>query len=336
MAIQRFFLVLITSLFAIATSGCSDSNQQSPSLPAASQSSGAIKNLADNKPKRIALVLKTLTNPYFIEMEAGARDAAKDLGVDLVVKMASQETAVEQQIQLVEELIQTKVDALVIAPSDSQRLVPILKKAQLAGILIINIDNQLDAATVASHQMSPIPFISVDNLSSSYESAKFISDQIKTPGKAAIIEGMRTSENARMRTTGAERAFAENRNIKLIVKETANWKIDEAYQVTKKIFTQHPDIQILFCANDMMALGAIKYLGETNKKVLVASYDALAEAKLAVKAGTLAVTVDQKAKKQGYEGIVTATRGLKGEKLPAVMLVDTSLVTAQTLRSASN
>ncbi|MEB0233088.1 substrate-binding domain-containing protein, partial [Undibacterium sp. 10I3] len=128
------------------------------------------------------------------------------------------------------------------------------------------------------------------------------------------------------------RAFAENHNLKLVAKETGNWKIDEAYQVTKKIFTAYPDITVLFCANDMMALGAIKYLSESNKKILIASYDALADAKIAVKAGSLAVTVDQQAKKQGYEGIALAVRGLNGEKLPDVMLVDTALVTAQTLQ----
>ncbi|MDY7539755.1 substrate-binding domain-containing protein [Undibacterium sp. RTI2.1] len=329
MAIQRR-LLLIISFFAVAVSACNDASKQSSS--AISASADAQKLPASNKTKKIALVLKTLTNPYFIEMETGARDAAKNLGVDLVVKMASQETAVEQQIQLVDELIQTKIDALVIAPSDSQRLVPILKKAQLAGILVINIDNQLDAATMKSQKMSPVTFISVDNQTSSYQSAKFIADQIKAPGKAAIIEGIRTSENARMRTVGAERAFAENHNLKLVAKETGNWKIDEAYQVTKKIFTAYPDITVLFCANDMMALGAIKYLSESNKKILIASYDALADAKIAVKAGSLAVTVDQQAKKQGYEGIALAVRGLNGEKLPDVMLVDTALVTAQTLQ----
>src|SRR6185437_14559396 len=93
--------------------------------------------------KKIALVMKTLTNPFFIEMERDARRAEKEFGIELQVKTGSDETAVEQQIQIVDDLIQSRVEAIVIAPGDSQRLVPILKKAQAAGIVIINIDNKL-------------------------------------------------------------------------------------------------------------------------------------------------------------------------------------------------
>ena len=67
---------------------------------------------------KIALVLKTLTNPYFAGIEKGARRAEQEFGVDLQVKTGSQETAIEQQIQIVEELIELKVDAIVITPGD--------------------------------------------------------------------------------------------------------------------------------------------------------------------------------------------------------------------------
>jgi len=92
--------------------------------------------------------MKTLTNPFFVEMEKGARRAEKDLNIALKVKTAAQETSIEQQIQLVEDLVAAKVDAIVIAPGDSQRLVPTLKKAADAGINIVNIDNRLDPQTV--------------------------------------------------------------------------------------------------------------------------------------------------------------------------------------------
>jgi ribose transport system substrate-binding protein len=78
--------------------------------------------------------MKTLTNPFFIEMEKGARKAEQENAVELLVKTATQETSIEQQIQIVDEMITAKVDAIVIAPGDSLRLVPILKKAQDAGI----------------------------------------------------------------------------------------------------------------------------------------------------------------------------------------------------------
>ncbi|HLL05374.1 MAG TPA: sugar ABC transporter substrate-binding protein [Myxococcaceae bacterium] len=283
--------------------------------------------------RKVALVMKTLTNPFFIEMEKGARRAQQELGAELLVKTASQETSIEQQVQIVEELIRMRVDAIVIAPGDSLRLVPVLKSAQEAGIQIVNIDNRLDAEALQKHGMSRVPFISVDNEKAAYASARFIAQQVHKPTKAAILEGIRSADNARQRKNGAERAFKENPLVSIVAMESANWKIDEGYEVTRKLFTAHPDIGLLFCANDMMALGALKYLQESGKQgVKVASYDALDEAREAVKAGTMAVTVDQQAAEQGYQGVRSAIRALKGEQLPEVLLVDTRLVTAESLK----
>ncbi|MFL5343983.1 MAG: sugar ABC transporter substrate-binding protein [Hyalangium sp.] len=280
--------------------------------------------------KTIALVMKTLTNPFFVDMERGAKRAEKELGVTLLVKTASQETSIEQQIQIVEELIQMKVDAIVIAPGDSLRLVPVLKRAQEAGIPIVNIDNRLDPEAMKKQGLAHIPFVSVDNEKAAYESAQFIARSVQKPAQAAIIEGIRSADNSRLRRAGAERAFKENPHITLVATETANWKIDEGYAVTRQLFSAHPDISLLFCANDMMALGALKFLQESGRQaVKVASYDALEEAREAVKSGQLAVTVDQQAAEQGYQGVRLARRQLDGESVPEQVLIDTHLIVAE-------
>ncbi len=277
--------------------------------------------------------MKTLTNPFFVEMEKGARRAETQLGIELIVKTAAQETSIEQQIQIVDDLVAAKVDAIVIAPGDSQRLVPVLKKAADAGIKLINIDNRLDPETLKQTGLPPIPFISVDNEKAAYASAKFIADGAKPGTQAAILEGIRSADNARQRMEGAKHAFAENKAIKLVASESANWKIDEGYSVTKQIFAKHPQIRLLFAANDMMALGALQYLKESNRaEVRVAAYDALDEAVAEVKAGRLVVTVDQQAAEQGFQGVTLAIRVLNRETVPQTTLIDTRLITAQSGR----
>lgn len=283
--------------------------------------------------KRIGFVMKTLTNPFFIEMEKGARRAEQALNIELVVKTAAQETSIEQQIQIVEDLITAKVDAIVIAPGDSELLVPVLKKAEDAGIKLVNIDNRLDTEAIKKAGVKAIPFISVDNDKAAYNSAKFIADGAAPGTQAAILEGIRTADNARQRMEGAKRAFDESKGVKLVASESANWKIDEGYRVSKQLFDKHPDIKLLFAANDMMALGALKFLQESNRaQVKVAAYDALDEAVAEVKAGRLAVTVDQQAAEQGFQGVMLASRLLKGEAVPALMLIDTQLITAATFK----
>lgn len=280
--------------------------------------------------RKIGLVMKTLTNPFFVEMEKGARRAEKDLGIELLVKTAAQETSIEQQIQIVDDLVAAKVDAIVIAPGDSQRLVPVLKKAADAGIKLVNIDNRLDPEAMKQAGLAPVPFISVDNEKAAYASAKFIADGAKPGTQAAILEGIRSADNARQRMEGAKRAFAENKAIRLVASESANWKIDEGYAVTKQIFEKHPQIKLLFAANDMMALGALKFLKESHRgNVRVAAYDALEEAVVEVKAKRLAVTVNQQAAEQGFQGVTLAMRLLKGETVPQLTLIDTRLVTGE-------
>lgn len=331
---MHFWRFLWTLAVCWALAGCSDSGKPSlsgvvvPAPPMSREKSGEAPAV-----RKVALVMKTLTNPFFIEMEKGARRAQRELGIELLVRTASQETSIEQQIQIVEELIRMKVDAIVIAPGDSLRLVPVLKAAQDAGIKIINIDNRLDPEAMKKHGMAHVPFISVDNEQAAYASARFVAQQVKKPTQAAIIEGIRSADNARQRRDGAERAFRENPLIRVVAMETAHWKIDEGYEVTRRIFSAHPDVELLFCANDMMALGALKYLQESGRQgVKVAAYDALEEARQAVKAGWLAATVDQQANEQGYQGVQLANRALKGEPMPEMMIVDTRLVTQESLK----
>jgi len=282
---------------------------------------------------RVALIMKTLTNPFFVEMEKGARRAQEESGIDLKVQTATQETSIEQQIQLVEQEIAAKAKAIVIAPGDSARLVPVLKKAQDAGIHVVNIDNRLNAQAMQAVDMKPVPFISVDNEAGAYKAAKFVADKIVKPTEVAILEGIRTADNAQQRRAGAERAFKGNPHLKIVAQETAHWKIDEAYELIQRMFKAHPNIGVVFCANDMMAIGVVKFLQESGKReVLVAGFDALDEAKTAIRAGQLAVTIDQQASEQGYRGVVTALQMLRGEAVPMEVSVDTALVTAQSLK----
>jgi ribose transport system substrate-binding protein len=298
--------------------------------PQPSKQTGTQSVVTPVKKPRIALVMKTLTNPFFIEMEKGARKAEAELGIELIVKTATQETSFEQQVSIIDDLIQNRlVDAIVVAPADTYHLVPSLKKAKEAGIPVVNIDARIDPKALAAAGLNSVPFISVDNEMGGYLSAKSLLQSIKKPTYAVILEGIRTADNAEARKRGALRAFAENPKVKVVASETANWKIDDGYNVTKTMFAKHPDIDLVFAANDMMALGAIKYLSDAGKsKVKVVGFDALPETRSFLDNGTLVATIDQQAAEQGYQGVLYAMRLLKGEALPAETLLNVKLIKA--------
>ena len=317
------FFLLFTLLFTV--SGCSETPPPTAVTPAKTPP-------PVEQPKTIALVMKTLTNPFFIEMERGARTAEQELGIKLVVKTAAQETSIQQQIGIVEGLIQEQVDAIVIAPGDSVELIPVLKQAKDAGIVVVNIDNRLDPVFSKASGLSPVPFISVDNEQAAYDSVRALLAELSGPTDVVILEGIRGAENAKARKAGAVRALGESDTATLVASETAHWKIDEAYDVTAKLLQDHPGVGAIFCANDMMALGTIKYLQDNDRTdIKVAGYDALEQAVDAVKAGQLVATIDQQAAEQGYQGVLFAFRALLGERLPSVILIDTRLITKATL-----
>lgn len=315
-------LKLLVLLLPLALTACSDRVQSE-------QKAAPIEPPA--KKVRIALVMKTLTNPFFIQMEKGARKAASELNLELIVKTAAEETSFEQQVTIVDDLIQNKlVDALVVAPADAYHLIPSVKKARDAGIAVINIDARLDPKQLAEAGLTGLPFVSVDNEQGAFLSAQTLLEGVTKPTQAAIVEGIRAADNAQARKNGAVRAFGSNPAVKLVASESANWKIDEAYEVTKSMFVKHPNIGLIFAANDMMALGVLKYLADSGRgTVKVAGFDALAEARAAISQGTLVATIDQQAAEQGYQGVVYAMRAFKGEPLPAQTLLNVKLVTIE-------
>jgi len=230
---SRFFTAATAALLAIflifgCGSGSKDTTDQGE------------KKAAPAK-KRIALVMKTLTNPFFVAMEKGARKAEEELNIELIVKTGAKETSIEQQIAIIDELIRNRVDAIVIAPASSTEIIPILKKAQDAKIVIVNIDNQVDPELSRKMGLTEVPFISVDNEKGAYLAAGTSATGSRNRPRSPFSKesGARRAPNsAEQRKADAVKAFGENRNIRIVASETANWRIDEAFDVTAKIFNR--------------------------------------------------------------------------------------------------
>ena len=116
--------------------------------PSSGSSGGTIGGSGGGKPT-VALVLKTLNHPYFVDMRRGAQEAADRLGVNLQVQAAEREIDVEKQMQIVENMIQTGIQALAITPSGSREIVSALVKARDAKVPIIVVDTRVDAKAAA-------------------------------------------------------------------------------------------------------------------------------------------------------------------------------------------
>jgi ribose transport system substrate-binding protein len=276
----------------------------------------------------VALVMKALSNPFFIVMRDGAKEFAKKNKIPLEIFGTERETEIDRQIQLVENLISARYGAIVIAPADSKKLIPVCKKALDKGIVVINIDNPFHQKTLQSYGMK-VPFVGSSNRRGASMVGQYLKHKLKGKGNVAIIEGIRGVENAELRKEGFIDAITNESNIKLIASETANWHTDEAFTTALKIFQKHKKIDAVFAANDSMALGVIQALDMigTKKRVWIGSYDNIEEVRSQMRNHYIHATIEQHPELMGAYGVELAYKILNGKKVPDYIQTNLDLIT---------
>ena len=284
---------------------------------------------ADTSKKTVALVLKTLNHPFFVDMRRGAQEAADRLGVTLQVQAAEREIDVDKQMQIVENMLQTGIDVLAITPSGSREIVSALVKASKANVPIVIVDTRLDAKAAQAAGVKPQTFIGSDN----YEGGKLAGEYVvsSSGGKArvGILEGIPGHETGDSRLRGFRDAVAKAPGITIVASQPANWERDQGFNVFQNMLQAHRDIDTVFAASDLMALGAIEAIAAAGRtgKIRVVGFDALDDAKKAVEAGTMAATVAQFPYDMGKAAVESAVKILAGEKLPPDIMVKLEMVT---------
>ncbi|SFL69468.1 ribose transport system substrate-binding protein [Rugamonas rubra] len=278
-------------------------------------------NAADAAKPKVALVMKSLANEFFLTMENGAKEHQKAHAAqyDLVANGIKDEQDTAAQIKLVEQMIVSKVNALVIAPADSKALVPVLKKAVDAGILVVNIDNKLDDAALKEKGFL-VPFVGPDNRKGAKLVGDFLGKQLKKGEQVGIIEGVSTTFNAQQRTLGFQDAMTAA-GVKVVGVQSGQWEIASANTVASAMLNANPNITALLCGNDNMAIGAISAIRTAGKagKVKVIGYDNIQAIKPMLKDGRVLATVDQFGSQQAVFGIESLLKALAEKKTQATM-----------------
>jgi ribose transport system substrate-binding protein len=281
---------------------------------------------------KIGLVMKAASNPFFARMEEGARLAADSLQIELLVGAITQETDINQQISIVENMIVQGIQVLLITPADSKSIINVLKSARDAGIRIINVDNRIDAETAQLAGLKIDCYVGVNNEVGGKMAGDYLVQLMGGRGKVAMLEGIRGVDNAEARKRGFLMAI-ENSEIELVASQSANWAQDQGLDVFTNMLQANPEIKGLFCANDMMALGAIQAIEQAGKtgQIFVTSYDNLKAAQESILQGKLQATIEQHPEKMGFEGVVLAWELLNGKTIPEEKLIQLDLVTKEQL-----
>ena len=254
------------------------------------------------------LSLSTLNNPFFVSVQDGAQAEADLLGITLIVTDA--QNALDKQIADIEDLIQKKVDALLVNATDSAGIATVVKKANDAGIPVFAIDRAIDTSTGAS----VVAQIASDNVFGGRLQARFLADALGGSGNIVELEGIPGSSAAIDRKAGLEDELAKVASgIKIIADQEAGFDQAKGLEVMQNILQANPgQIDAVVTANDSMALGAIQAIQQAGatrpdgSRIIVVGFDSIDQALTQIGAGNMDATIAQQPDLMGKLGVSAA------------------------------
>ncbi|MBW9104375.1 substrate-binding domain-containing protein [Paraburkholderia phenoliruptrix] len=283
---------------------------------------------------KIALVLKSLSDPFTVAMANAARNYQQHYASQFVltVRGTATEPDTAGQIRIVEEMIGAKMNAIVIAPSGSKGLTAVVARAIKAGIIVISIDNPLDDALQEAAKIS-VPFVGPDNRKGAMLVANYLAERLKPGDQVGIIGGIQADRNAQQRNSGYKEAMSAA-GMQVVATEPGDWEYGKGRDVASRMLGQHPQIRGLLCANDNMAMGAADAVRDAGRTggVLITGYNAIDAIKPLIADGHVLATVNQFAERQAVFGMDVALKAVteqrKQSELSRTIETPLQLVTA--------
>lgn len=272
------------------------------------------------KKRSVALIVQALNQDYWYIMAAGAQDAAKKNGVDLILMGPKAETDVEQQVSMIEDQISKGVSALVVAPCQPASIGPVFNKAKAKNIPVVLVDTD-------APWDDKVAFIGTGNVAAGKEAGKFVASKFTKGDKVAIVRGPMGDPTHDQRIQGFKE-IVEAQGISIVSDQPANSERGLATSVMENILQSNPDIKAVFATNDEMAMGAYQAIKTANRtNIMVVGVDGSPDAIKSILVDGVAATAAQEPYKMGYQGVETALQALDGKPVSKNIDTGTILVT---------
>lgn len=271
----------------------------------------------------IAVIVKTTNSNYWQNVQKGATAGMKDLkGYTMTFQGPASESAIADQVNLVENAVNRKVAGIVLAPSDPDALVPAIKKAWEAKIPVVLIDSQVSDAGKQYYQS----FLSTDNEAAGELCAKELIAKVGKTGKIAIMSYVAGAGSEIGRVGGFKKYIAANSQLKIINTYYSQSQMATALNQTTDVLASNPDLKGIFGANEPTAVGMARALAQSGKagKVVAVGFDGNQDLQNFVKDGTLHAVAVQGSFQMGEMGVATAAKII--ENKPVTKFVDTGVV----------
>ncbi|WP_116655062.1 sugar ABC transporter substrate-binding protein [Pelagibacterium sediminicola] len=260
-------------------------------------------------------------NPFWAAVEAGAKAAGEEHGVEVIVVAPPQESDVQAQINQIEDLIAQGVDGIALAPTDPNALAPVVDSAIAQGIPVVFVDTRGTNEGVS--------FIGTNNQVGAALAAQYMCDNLPEGADVAILQGLISQSTGQQRAQGAHDGLGEC-GLNIVAEQPANWDRAMGLSVTETILAGNPNIAGIFASNDNMALGAVEALKQAAMldDVMVVGFDANPDAANSIVAGDMTASIAQAPDNMGRFGIESLIALTNGETIEEWVDTGTVLVDA--------
>jgi ribose transport system substrate-binding protein len=281
--------------------------------------------------KEIAVIVKTVNSTFWQNVQKGAEAAHKELGggYSLTFQGPASESAIADQVNMVENAVNRKVAGIVLAPSDPDALVPAIKKAWESKIPVVLIDSQIADSGKQYYQS----FLAPDNQKAGELSAKALIDKVGTTGKIAIMSYVAGAGSEIGRVGGFTKYIKENSKLEIVGPFYSQSQMATALNQTTDMLASNPDLKGIFGANEPTAIGMARALVQSGKAGHVAAigFDGNQDLQNFVRDGVLAATAVQGSFQMGQLGVETVAKVIKGEKVEKFRDTGVVMVTKENL-----
>ncbi|WP_332878684.1 ABC transporter substrate-binding protein [Massilia sp. S19_KUP03_FR1] len=274
----------------------------------------------------IAVIVKTTNSNYWQNVQKGAAaSAAQAKGYSMTFQGPASESAIADQVSMVENAVTRKVAGIVLAASDPDALVPALKKAWEAKIPVVLIDSMVADSGKKYYQS----FLSTDNEAAGEASAKALIGKIGTTGKIAVMSYVAGAGSEIGRVGGFKKYIAAHSKLQIVGTYYSQSQMATALNQTTDVLASNPDLKGIFGANEPTAVGMGRALAQSGKvaKVVAVGFDGNEDLKNFVKDGTLYATAVQGSYSMGALGVKTVISIIEGKKVAPFVNTGVVMVT---------
>ncbi len=258
--------------------------------------------------RRVAVVISTLNNPWFVVLAETARDHAKQLGYEATIFDSQNDPAKESAH--FDNVISSGYKAVLFNCTDAKGSIANVRRAKAAGIPVLCMDREIEANDAAVSQVLS------DNYSGCVALGQYFVEQVGETGKYIELLGLVADTNTWNRSKGFHSVVDRYPGLKMVAQQSADFDRTKALEVLETLLQAHPDINAVFCGNDAMAMGAYQALLAAGKadKVKVFGFDGADDVVKAVAEGKITATVMQFPKTMARTAAENADKYLKGER----------------------